>query len=152
MTSFRSHSSEETVQFGVSFARSLRNGDVMALFGDLGTGKTHFIAGVCKGLGVQGYVASPTFTIINEYPAGGHTVIHIDLYRVTSRAELVELGIEEYFGERYICLIEWADRMTTYLPPSAIRVRLAYGEQDNDRIIVIERMQTKAAARDGAVA
>ena len=142
MISFHSHSSEETIQFGTSFARSLQNGDIVALFGDLGTGKTHFIAGVCRGLGVRGHVASPTFTIINEYPAVDRTVVHIDLYRMTSRHEVADLGIEEYFTERHICLVEWAERMTD-LPPSAIRVRLAYGDKDSDRLIVVEPRGTK---------
>ena len=150
MTSFHSHSSEETIQFGISFARSLQNGDVVALSGDLGTGKTHFIAGVCMGLGVRGHVASPTFTIINEYPAVGRIVVHIDLYRITSPYEVAGLGIEEYFTERHICLIEWAERMTN-LPPSAIRVRFAYGENDSDRLIAVERMGNKAVV-EGEVA
>ena len=152
MTSLQSHSREETMQFGMSFARSLHNGDVVALFGDLGTGKTHFIAGVCRSLGVQGQTASPTFTIINEYPAIGCTVVHIDLFRITSHDEVAELGIEEYFSEQYICLIEWAERMIEYLPESAIRVRLEYGEEDNDRFIVIEPTPNGIAAKGRVVA
>ena len=151
MTSYQSHSAEETLRLGRQFAASLKNGDVAALTGDLGTGKTHFIAGVCEGLGVRGHVASPTFTIVSEYPSAGCTVVHIDLYRIESSRELRELGVEEYFDERYICLIEWAERMADYLPQSSIRVSLTYGEQDNDRIIVIDQLQT-AAGKAGGVA
>jgi len=151
MTSYQSHSTEETVRLGKEFAASLRNGNVVALTGDLGTGKTHFIAGVCEGLGVRGHVASPTFTIINEHPSDNCTVVHVDLYRIESSRELVELGVEEYFGERFICLIEWAERMTEYLPQSYIQVTLAYGEQDNDRLIMIDQIRT-AARRAGGVA
>ena len=152
MTSLQSHSTEETVQVGRSLAHSLQNGDVVALFGDLGTGKTHFIAGVCEGLGVQGHVASPTFTIINEYPAPGRTVVHIDLYRITSDLEMFDLGIEEYFNDRCICLIEWAERMRASLPHSSVRVKLAYGGKENDRVIEIDRMPDQAAALRGGVA
>ncbi len=133
----------------MSFARSLQGGDVVALFGDLGTGKTCFITGVAAGLGVAGHVASPTFTMIHEYPAAEWTVVHIDLYRITSVAELAELGIEEYFREQCICLIEWAERMMGHLPASAIRVKLAYGKGDNDRLITIEQARDNVAAGGG---
>src|SRR5437867_11545985 len=135
MTSLHSHSCEETVQLGKALAATLKGGDVVALSGDLGTGKTHFIAGVCDGLHVRAHVASPTFTFINEYPADGRTVVHVDLYRISSDRELFDLGIEEYFSEQYVCLIEWAERMAEFLPHSSIQVRLAYGEGDNDRLI-----------------
>ena len=125
---------------GVSFAASLHGGDVVALSGDLGTGKTHFIAGACAGLGVRGHVASPTFTIIHEYPASTCTAVHIDLYRVSSDAELAQLGIEEYFAERYICFIEWAERMGMHLPASAIRVKLAHGTGHDERTITLDRV------------
>ena len=144
MISFQSHSREETIRLGRTFAASLKKGDVVALSGDLGTGKTHFIGGVCTGLGVRGHVASPTFTIINEYRADGFTVVHVDLYRIASRSELAGLGIEEYFGERFICLIEWAERMKQYLPQSYVQVNLAYGEKDNDRHIMIDQVRTSA--------
>jgi tRNA threonylcarbamoyladenosine biosynthesis protein TsaE len=152
MTLYQSHSPEETARLGKQFAVSLRNGNVVALTGDLGTGKTHFIEGVCEGLGVRGHVASPTFTIINEYPSEGCTVVHVDLYRIGSSRELLELGVEEYFGDRFICLIEWAERMVEYLPQSYIQVRLAYGEQDNDRLIEIDHVHAAAQRVSGVVA
>ena len=150
MISFQSHSSEETTRLGRSFAASLKKGDVVALSGDLGTGKTHFIGGVCAGLGVRGHVASPSFTIINEYSADGFTVVHVDLYRIAARSEMISLGIEEYFGERYICLIEWSERMEHYLPQSYIQVNLTYGEGDNDRQIMIDQGRSAATSADGA--
>lgn len=152
MMSYHSHSTEETVRFGRQFATSLRNGDVVALTGDLGTGKTHFIAGVCEGLGIRGHCASPTFTMINEYPSDGRTVVHVDLYRIGTSRELLELGVEEYFTERYICLIEWAERMEERLPQSYVQVKLAYGEQDDDRFIVIDQVQKTAKRAGGVVA
>lgn len=138
MKSFHSHSTDETIQLGRVFAKTLKRGDVVSLSGELGTGKTHFIAGVCDSLGVRAHVASPTFTIINEYQADSCTAVHIDLYRITTRRELIELGVEEYFDEQNICLIEWGERMDEFLPPSRILVKLAYGEGDNDRVILIE--------------
>ena len=149
---YHSHSPEETARLGKQFAASLRSGNVVALTGDLGTGKTHFIAGACEGLGVRGHVASPTFTIINEYPSEGRTVVHVDLYRIGSSRELLELGVEEYFGERFICLIEWAERMAEFLPQSYIQVKLTYGEQDNDRLIAIDQVHTAAQRVGGVVA
>lgn len=152
MTSFSSHSTEETVRLGHTFALSLKRGDVVAFVGELGTGKTHFITGVCAGVGARGHVASPTFTIINEYPAAGFSVVHIDLYRIASRAELAELGIEEYFNDRYLCLIEWAERMSDYLPDEYIKVELAYGADDNERLITIDQVQRESKAARGVVA
>ncbi len=151
MTSLHSHSREETMQCGRVFASTLRGGDVVALSGELGAGKTHFIAGVCEGLGVKAHVASPTFTIINEYPAAVATVVHVDLYRISSRGELFELGIEEYFNERCICLIEWAERMRDFLPYPHIHVTLTYGKGDNDRNILIDEMR-KGVERAGGIA
>ena len=150
MKSFHSPSREETIRFGQSFAGMLKNGDVVALSGDLGTGKTHFIVGVCAGLGVRSHVASPTFTFINEYQADGRTVVHVDLYRIASNRELFELGITEYFSDQYICLIEWAERMAEYLPSSCIEVKLAYGKGEHDRVILINEMRENAK-RTGSV-
>jgi tRNA threonylcarbamoyladenosine biosynthesis protein TsaE len=148
MTSLQTHSSDETTRLGRTFASSLRPGDVVALTGDLGTGKTHFIIGVCEGLGVRGHVASPTFTLVNEYAASGCTVVHVDLYRIMSMRELEGIGVEEYFNERYICLIEWAERLGTQMPRGAIRIHLAHGESESDRVIVIEDVRHPVAVRD----
>ena len=138
MKSVRSHSADETIQLGKTFAATLRPGDVVVLSGELGAGKTNFIAGICEALGVHTHVGSPTFTLINEYPARLCTVAHIDLYRIATRRELVELGIEEYFNEQHICLIEWGERMVDLLPPSHVAVRLAHGSGDTERVITIE--------------
>ena len=135
MMTIRTGSREETVGRGRSFAASLRPGDVVALFGPLGSGKTQFVTGVCQGLGVTDHASSPTFTLINEYPAPFGTVVHIDLYRISSREELAELGIEEYFGDRNICLIEWADAVRDLLPGRHFEVRFAHGATDAERTI-----------------
>jgi tRNA threonylcarbamoyladenosine biosynthesis protein TsaE len=138
----RSASPEETVALGRQFAQQLRPGDVVALSGNLGSGKTHFISGVCEGLNVRMHATSPTFTLINEYDAPFGKVVHIDLYRINTPAELRELGIEEYFNERCICLIEWPEVMAAVLPPRRYDVRIEYGESDNERVIAIEASGT----------
>lgn len=149
MKSVPSHSTDETIQLGRTFGMTLKPGDIVVLSGELGAGKTKFITGVCESMGVHGHVGSPTFTLINEYPATRCTVVHIDLYRITSERELIELGVEEYFNERYICLIEWGERMREFLPPSRIFVTLAYGKTDTERVIMFEDVNRNAERAGG---
>lgn len=137
MKSFLTKSPQETAELGRSFAASLRAGDVLAVFGNLGTGKTQFINGVCQGLGVRSRVTSPTFTIANEYAAPPLMVVHIDLYRIGSERELMDLGIESYFHEGCICLIEWAEGALSVMPHSYHAVKLSYGASENEREIEI---------------
>ena len=137
MKAFLTRSPGETEDLGRSFASSLKGGDVVAVFGNLGTGKTRFINGVCQGLGVHRRATSPTFTIINEYDADALSVAHIDLYRVGSRNEILETGIEAYFRRDCICLIEWAERCLELLPSSCHSVKLSYGESENVREVEI---------------
>jgi len=144
MTRHRTHSREETVALGRSLAASLRPGDVIALFGTLGSGKTQFVTGVCEGLGTRGHVSSPTFTIVNEYPAPFGTVVHIDLYRIRSRAEIAELALEEYFDEHCICLIEWPESIRDLLPHRHVAVTIAAGDEEQERDICIQRSQEEA--------
>jgi tRNA threonylcarbamoyladenosine biosynthesis protein TsaE len=138
-------SSEETVALGASFAASLAPGAVVGLVGDLGSGKTQFVIGVCRGLGLDARVSSPTFTLINEYPAPFGTVVHADLYRIGTRRELAELGIEEYFNDRCLCLIEWAERMREDLPGDAYLVSIAAGVDAAERVFTFDRVREVAA-------
>ena len=131
-------SAEETEAAGRGFAGSLRPGDVVALTGTLGSGKTRFVAGVCGGLGVRGHVTSPTFTLINEYPAEFGVVAHIDMYRINGMKEVADLGLEEYFNSRCICLIEWAETVLDMLPPAHFHVSFAHGGSESERTIQIE--------------
>ena len=138
-------SPEETEAVGAAFAALLHPGDVVALVGTLGSGKTRFIAGVCRGLGVTAHVTSPTFTLINEYPAPFGVIAHIDMYRIARRSEVAEIGIEEYFSSRCICLIEWADVILDLLPPAHYRVAIAHGPGEGEREIAIsDRQETEA--------
>lgn len=133
MNPVRTCSREETAALGASFARSLWPGAVVGLTGEMGSGKTQFVLGVCEGLGVRVPVTSPTFTLINEYPAPFGVVAHMDLYRIGTRAELAELGVEEYFHDRCICLIEWAERMADLLPPGSRRVTITWSGRGEER-------------------
>ena len=135
---FISHSEEDTVICGARFAKSLRRGDTVALYGQLGSGKTRFIQGICKGLGVLEHVASPTFTIVNEYSAGDLRIYHFDFYRMTSLREIHDVGFEEYTAGDGICLIEWAEKAQELLPAERYDVRLELGPAEHTREIVIE--------------
>ena len=129
----------ETIDLGRSFAARLHPGDVVAILGDLGTGKTRFVMGVCDALGARGHVASPTFTLINEYPAPFGAVVHIDMYRIGARGELRELGIEEYFDDRHVCLIEWAGSVLDLLPSGHYQVEISHGAKEEERTVRISR-------------
>lgn len=131
------HTEKETARLGEDLARSLEGGDVVACYGDLGSGKTRFIQGICKGLGVKEHVASPTFTIVNEYDAPRARVIHFDFYRIRSMSEILDLGFEEYIASGGICLIEWAEKAGDLLPEKRYEVRLALGEDQDTRTVAI---------------
>jgi tRNA threonylcarbamoyladenosine biosynthesis protein TsaE len=130
-------SEAETVALGTSLAAELRAGDVVALYGTLGTGKTHFIKGVCAGLGAGTHVTSPTFTIINEYRGGRIPVYHFDFYRMKDLRELREIGFDEYLSGDGVCLLEWAERVEGLLPARRLDVTLAFGPGESDRTVTI---------------
>jgi tRNA threonylcarbamoyladenosine biosynthesis protein TsaE len=131
-------SAGETAALGRTLARQLKPGDVVALSGQLGSGKTCFVQGVCEALGVGTHVGSPTFTLINEYPTPFGTVVHVDLYRISSPRELAALGIQEYFTERCICLVEWPELAGPLLPPGHFTVGFRHGGGDTERVITID--------------
>ena len=116
---FISNSAEETVVFGRERAHAARAGDVIALVGDLGTGKTQFVKGFVAGLGSGAAVTSPTFTLLHEYTGGRLTVYHFDFYRLEDRAAALRLGLDDYFFGDGVCVIEWADRFRDLIPPHA---------------------------------
>ncbi len=138
--SIETHSDEETIQAGEKFSRELRPGTVVACYGELGSGKTRFIKGICRGFGVEEHVASPTFTIVNEYAAKGFRIFHFDFYRMKSTGELREIGFEEYLDSDGITLIEWADRVKEFLPANRYDVFLSLGGDEQTRRIEIEEL------------
>ena len=133
------HSVEETMAFAERLAKTLRAGAIVELEGDLGTGKTHFVKGLAKGLGFDpDDVASPTFTLIDIHrpPAEGSLgLVHVDLYRIAHVAELAELGLSEVPGEGAVAAIEWPERLAERFP-GAIRVTLVDLGGDRRRIEV----------------
>ena len=128
----------ETRALGKRLGELLRPGDFVALNGDLGSGKTRFAQGVAGGVGVDPEVSitSPTYTILNEYK-GIYPLYHFDLYRLGGDADIAELGFEEYFHGDGICLVEWADRLTSGFPEDYLRA-LFYLESDDTRRIEFE--------------
>jgi len=130
-------SPEETEALGERLARTLDPGAVVALIGELGAGKTCFIRGLVRGLGVTTGATSPTFVLINEY-RGRVLVHHADLYRVESLAEIVDLGLPELFAAAdAVTVVEWADKLGALLPADAIRVHID-GAGDEPRRIRID--------------
>lgn len=109
------NSAEETMAFGEKLGKMLKQGDVLALFGDLGAGKTTFTKGLARGMNLTDDIHSPTFTLIHEHP-GKIPLYHVDLYRLNSEAEVEMIGIEEYIFGNGVTIIEWADRMKSMLP------------------------------------
>ena len=131
----RSESPEETRSLAERLGRLLQPGDVVALVGELGSGKTLFSQGLARGLGVPKtfYITSPTFAIINEYP-GRVPFYHLDLYRVSDRAEFSELGLEEILYGQGATAIEWSERLGEDLPARRLEVRLTFVGEEGRKI------------------
>lgn len=137
-TVFHSHSSNETENFGSQLAKSLNPGDVVALFGDLGAGKTAFTRGLAKGVGFDGEVSSPTFALVHEYP-GNIPIYHFDMYRITTWDDLYSTGFFDYLDMGGILVIEWSENIENCLPDGTIRVSITKNDNENERIITLQR-------------
>jgi len=111
MATFISHSPAETESLGEKFGRAAQRGQVIALSGDLGAGKTQFVRGLARGLEIPARVHSPTFTLVNEYVGGRLKLFHLDLYRLETRAQILSAGIEEFLQPDGVAVIEWAERL-----------------------------------------
>lgn len=127
----------DTQALGLGLAQLLEPGDVVALSGDLGTGKTALTKAVAAGLGVTDMITSPTFTIVCEYTSGRLPLYHFDVYRISEPDELFEIGFEEYIYGEGVSLIEWADLIEDILPCDVIRINLAYGERPKERRVCV---------------
>jgi tRNA threonylcarbamoyladenosine biosynthesis protein TsaE len=135
-------STEETIAFASAFAGRLRRGDIVTLFGDLGSGKTQFVKGVCQGFKTSTPVTSPSFVILNRYNGMDESkneilLYHFDLYRIQSLAEIYDLGYEEFLQGDGVCLIEWAEMLGELLPKQRYDVRFSLGAEENQRHIEI---------------
>ena len=135
MAVFHSKSESETEAIGAAFARDLPGGTVVAMFGELGAGKTAFVRGMARGMGIECRVSSPTFTIVNEY-LGERELIHFDMYRLSSAEELFDIGWEDYLARGAVCAVEWSENVSDAFLGDEIPVRIEkVGE--NERIITI---------------
>lgn len=125
----------ETRALGARLADGLQPGDVLALYGALGAGKTQLVKGLCAALGIsEDEVTSPTFTLVNEYASGRFPVYHMDAYRITRLEECYEFGFEDYLYGPGLTIIEWPERVEPLLPPEAHRLRLTHRAGDKRRI------------------
>lgn len=119
------YSEEETIHEGEKLGRKLRRGAVVALYGDLGAGKTAFTRGLAAGLGIGMNVSSPTFTIVNEYP-GDIPLFHFDMYRLESERELFDIGWDDYLDRGGVCVVEWSEKVPGIITADTITVKLEY--------------------------
>ncbi len=135
------HSPAETEALGARLADALDAGRVVAFTGDLGAGKTAFVSGMARALGVEERVTSPTFTIVNEYEGGRLPLFHFDMYRLGDADELFHIGWEDYLARGGICAVEWSENVAEALEPDAVRVSIVRGDGDSDRMITIEGVE-----------
>jgi len=137
-----SKSAAETELLGEKIASTLKGTEEIALFGDLGAGKTAFTRGVCRGLDVIDDVSSPTFALVNVY-RGKVPVYHFDMYRITSADDLFAIGFYDYAGAG-VLIIEWSENIESELEDDAIRIRIIKADDENERIFEIEGLDAYA--------
>ena len=125
---------EETIALGERLATQLQRGDVMALFGELGAGKTALVKGIARGLSIAQDVTSPTFTLIHEYSGGRLPLFHIDLYRLDSAEQALTIGVEDYLNPAGVTVIEWAEKIEAMLTENATRIRIELLDETGRRI------------------
>ena len=136
MATYISHNPAETEALGEKLGRTVARGQVIALSGDLGAGKTQFVRGLARGLGITGRVHSPTFTLVNEYGGGRLKLFHLDLYRLETAEQIRSAGIEEYLAPEGVSVIEWAERLN-----AECGVRSAEKEMTKVRIEILSETQ-----------
>ena len=142
MNSVVTKSFEETQHLGFDFSHKLKGGEVLALYGDLGSGKTTFIQGLAKGLGITRNIISPTFIIMRSYALGAgnkslkiRTLYHLDLYRIENETQAEDLGLLELLGDsQNVVALEWPDKIENLLPEKRINIYFTYLEDDTREI------------------
>lgn len=137
MKTIITHDPSETAAVGECLARSFTGGEVVLLYGDLGAGKTAFVGGMARALGISARVTSPTFTILNSYLSGRLPLYHFDLYRIQDPEELFELGWDDALASGGVVAVEWVERAGEEVPHDAITVTIRY-RGDRERIITID--------------
>ena len=134
----KTYSTEETIALGERLGKCLEKGDVVTLNGDLGAGKTHFTKGIAKGLDVDDYITSPTFTIVNEHK-GRVPLYHFDVYRIDDIYEMYEIGFEEYLYGEGVCIVEWSDKVKDMLPKDTIDIIISVIDDNTREFKIISK-------------
>lgn len=142
----QTHSAEETEQLGADLAKQFQSNSnlprFIALYGDLGVGKTAFVRGFTSLIAPRAGVRSPTFALVNEYRAKPLSVFHFDMYRIADEDDLISIGFYDYLDRPGICLVEWSENISEFLPDSYIRVTIEKDDlnQPNSRKITAEQI------------
>lgn len=140
MESYLSTSEEDTKQFAKNFAKDLKQGDIIVLSGELGSGKTKFTEGILSYFGLENEISSPTFTVVNEYHKGDIHIYHFDIYRLEGIDEFYAIGGEDYFNDG-ICIIEWGEMLEPILPKGYIKITFEKNDvQLDERKLIIKKM------------
>lgn len=142
-------SAAETQQLAEALSALARPGDVVVLAGDLGAGKTAFVQGFGRGLGITDRITSPTFTLVHVYDGGRLPVHHLDVYRLEQISEALDLGLAEMLDEGGVVLVEWGEAIMPVLPHDLLEVRLTFGDGDDDRHLGVEAVGPGWASRAG---
>jgi tRNA threonylcarbamoyladenosine biosynthesis protein TsaE len=130
------NSEEETEALGARFAAKLPAGAVVAFYGELGSGKTAFVRGMARGMGIDTMVSSPTFTIVNEYIGPERSLFHFDMYRLGSADELFDIGWEDYLGRGGVCAVEWSENVADAFEGDEYQVRFAKTSETGREITI----------------
>ena len=137
MIKINSESRQQTEKTGYNLGAAIPYGKVVALFGDLGAGKTAFTSGFVKGMGLNAFVTSPTFALVNDYSEGDKKVYHFDMYRISGWDDLYSTGYFDYLDEGATLIIEWSENIESVLPEDCIRVIINKTDDENQRSIEI---------------
>ena len=132
------NSEEETTAVGSKIGKLAKAGDVIAMFGGLGAGKTAFVRGLAGGMGIDARVSSPTFTIVNEYN-GKVPLFHFDMYRLSSSDELFEIGWEDYLDRGGVCVVEWSENVEDIFPPETMKITIDKLDENRRKITIEHR-------------
>lgn len=137
MTEYLTRSPEDTEVLAAKLANQLKPGMVVAFFGGMGMGKTAFTRGLAKGMGITEDVSSPTFALVNDY-GGNPPLVHFDMYRISTWDDLYSTGFFDYIDMGAVLAVEWSENIENALPEDAVRITITHGEEENDRIILVE--------------
>ncbi len=137
MSIYKTESSSQTENIGFRLAKSVKYGSVIAMFGDLGAGKTAFTRGFAQGMDIHCDVSSPTFALVNEYRGSGKTLYHFDMYRISGWDDLYSTGYFDYLDTGASLIIEWSENIEAILPDDCVKVTITKTDNPNERNIEI---------------